>query len=492
MKRILVAGLYHETHTFLQGVTSLEDCKVRRGNALLRAAGDGSLWGAALETALRAGWQVTAALDLRAAPGPPLADEAVQTFWMELERVLRENLPRNPDGILLLFHGAAVSQSLDDVEGEILQRIRHVLGKRRIPVVGVLDLHANFSRAMAENADALIAYRENPHADAAAAAVRAAKLLGRLIHGGERLTTVWVHPPLLWPPTGTDTHRDPMRSLEARAREIERRRREILAVNVLAGFAFTDVPDAGVSFTAATRGDPEAARAELLSLAALAEELKELGNVQELPVAEVMPKVAACRQGPVILAEPSDNIGAGAPGDGTGLLRALLEYQIPNAVLVLHDPQAVSRLAGRPVGSHVILNLGGKGSPLDPGPLALEIELISQSNGRFPLEDPRSHLASMVGTLVEMGPCAVVRHRNLTILLTSKKTPPFDLGQLRSQGIEPEKQFAIVVKAAVAHRRAYDPIAAASYSLDTPGPCSSRLKNLPYRKVRRPIFPLDD
>jgi len=126
-----------------------------------------------------------------------------------------------------------------------------------------------------------------------------------------------------------------------------------------------------------------------------------------------------------------------------------------------------------------------------PGPLSLDVELVSTSNGKFDLEDLQSHLASLLGSHIDMGPCAVVRHSGVTILLTSRKTPPFDLGQLRSQGVEPDKQFAIVVKAAVAHRRAYDPIAVASYSVDTPGPCSSNLKSLPYSKVLRPIFPLD-
>jgi microcystin degradation protein MlrC len=108
----------------------------------------------------------------------------------------------------------------------------------------------------------------------------------------------------------------------------------------------------------------------------------------------------------------------------------------------------------------------------------------------------------MYGTHIDMGPSAVVRHSGsgsagsgpsgIRILLTTRKTPPFDLGQLRSQGIMPEKLFVIGVKAAVAHRRAYDPITQASYTVETPGPCSSDLRTFPYRHIRRPIFPLDD
>ncbi len=97
----------------------------------------------------------------------------------------------------------------------------------------------------------------------------------------------------------------------------------------------------------------------------------------------------------------------------------------------------------------------------------------------------------MSGTTYDMGLCAVIRDRWITILLTSRRTPPFDLGQLRSQGIEPTEFQVICVKAAVAHRRAYDPISKKSFTLETPGPCASNPDSLPYRRLRRPIFPLD-
>ena len=97
----------------------------------------------------------------------------------------------------------------------------------------------------------------------------------------------------------------------------------------------------------------------------------------------------------------------------------------------------------------------------------------------------------MSGTHIEMGPSAVVRHAGLTILLTSRKTPPFDLGQYRSQGVEPRDFAVIGIKAAVAHRQAYDPIMKASYFVDTPGPCSSNLRSFPYQRLRHPVYPLD-
>lgn len=303
---------------------------------------------------------------------------------------------------------------------------------------------------------------------------------------------VHVSVPVLWPPTGTGTGAPPMAELEAMAREIERSDPDLLAVNVVAGFAFADVFDAGVSMSAATTGPAEKAREALARLAARALALKEQGLVAERAIDDVLSEILPVRHGPVLLVEPADNIGGGAPGDGTAILRALLRHRAEDAAVIIDDAAAVRALAGMSIGDAALLPIGGKGSPLDEGPVSLVVKLLSRSDGRFTLEDRSSHLAAMQGVNVDMGACAVVRVGGVTILLTSRKTPPFDLGQLRSQGIEPTSLSIIGVKAAVAHRRAYDPIAAASYWVRTPGPCSSDLRGLPYRRIRRPIFPLDE
>jgi microcystin degradation protein MlrC len=172
-------------------------------------------------------------------------------------------------------------------------------------------------------------------------------------------------------------------------------------------------------------------------------------------------------------------------------VRALIDRDVAGAAATICDADAVREAARRKPGDRFRLAIGGKKWTHGPGPLDLEVELLSTSDGRFELEDPESHLASMGGRRVDMGPCAVVRHRGMRILLMTRNTPPWDLGQLRSQGIEPTDCSVIVIKAAVAHRKAYDPIAKGSITVDTPGPCSSNLKTFPYRRLRRPIFPLD-
>ncbi len=488
-KRVLIAGLFHETHTFLDGTTGLRDFAVLRGEELLRCEGDSSPLGGALECAREFGWEIVPAVDFRATPSAIVEDEVVESFWTELSsRITRCDAA--PDAVFLILHGAMTSQSLPDVTGKILVRLRREIGAA-VPIFGVFDLHANFTQQMADHANCLVAYRENPHADARHATVIAARLLQHALTTGGVPRMFWHHPPIVWPPTGVCTADEPMRSLERLARELENESPEFWAVSICAGFAFADTPDTGASFVVATVGAEESARAALQRLTALALEKREAGNVTDTAITGVFAQLDPLPPGLTVLVEPSDNVGGGAPGDSTGLLRALVARKIPNAAICINDPDAVQRLASLAPGARITLPIGGHGSRLDAGPLTLEVELVRSGGGKFDLEDKNSHLASMCGDRFDMGPCAVVRHEGLTILLTSRKTPPFDLGQWRSQGIEPTALSVIVVKAAVAHRRVYDPIAARMLWVDTPGPCTSDVRSLPYRKIQRPVFPLD-
>ena len=490
-KRVLIAGLFHETHTFLDGTTGLRDFAVMRGKELLRCAGDSSPLGGVLECAREFGWEIVPTVDFRATPSAIVEDEVVETFWSELAARIPHGESAPFDAVYLVLHGAMTSQSFPDVTGEILARLRERIGAA-VPVFGVFDLHANFTQRMADSANCLVAYRENPHSDARCAAQIAARLLQRTLTTGQVPRMFWHHPPVVWPPTGVCTANEPMLSLERLARELESGSPEFWAASVSAGFAFADTPDTGVSFTIATVGAEAEARAALKRLSTFALEKMDVGNVTDPPVSEVFAQLDPLPPGLTVLVEPSDNIGGGAPGDSTGVLRALIERRIPNAAICINDPEAVQRLSSLGPGAKIMLPIGGRGSWLDAGPLTLELELVRRGDGKFELEDKQSHLASMCGDRFDMGPCAVVRHGGITILLTSIRTPPFDLGQWRSQGIEPTALSVIVVKAAVAHRRVYDPIVTRMLWVDTPGPCTSNLRSLPYRKIQRPVFPLDD
>ncbi|HVL73155.1 MAG TPA: M81 family metallopeptidase [Beijerinckiaceae bacterium] len=487
--RILLAGLFHETHTFVEEVTGADQVRVRRGPALLDRRGDGSTVDGFLSVAARRGWEVVPSIEVGAMPSGTLDHAVFEAFWEAFAADARA--AGSLDGVWLSLHGAMVTTEEVDPEGEFLARLRALPGFAALPVFGVFDLHAAFTPRMARHADGLVAYRENPHADAREAAVRSAELLARALDTGVRPRMLTRTLPIVWPPTGTGTADSPMGDLEAAARAIEADP-AVWAANVVAGYSFADTPDTGVSVSLVTTGDPADGERHLDRLAAIAWENRQAGIPREWDLKAALDDALSRRlAGPVVIVEPADNIGGGAPGDCTTILRAFLHRRLDPAAVVIADPAAVQALAGASPGDRVALSIGGKGSRLDPGPVAVEAELVSRSDGRFTLEDRQSHLAASQGVAIDMGPCATVRVGGVSILLTSRKTPPFDLAQLRSQGIAPETLAFVGVKAAVAHRRAYDPIAAASYTVATPGPCASDLARLPYRRIRRPVFPLD-
>jgi microcystin degradation protein MlrC len=491
-RRILFGSLFHETHSFVDETTRLSDFTIRRGKELLRRRGDGSTVDGFLEVAEAQGWEAVPTVCYTALPAGTVDDAVFEQFLAEFDAALRTALAEGGlDGIWLALHGAMVTTTCPDPEGALLAHIRSVPGCEALPLFGVFDLHANFTAAMATHANALVAYRENPHTDARESAVRAARLLARALDGGKQPRMLSCNAPVIWPPTGTGTADRPMRDLEALARRIEQENPDIWIANVVGGYSFSDVPEAGVAFAVAFTGPEAAARDALERLTAMATELRELGLPAEWDIDAAVAEILRSPGGPYVVVEPADNIGGGAPGDGTSVLRAFLRHGVENCAVAIADPAAVAALAGARPGEVRKLSIGGKGSAIAERPVEAEASFVSASDGEFALEDLNSHLAASQGSRFSMGPSAVVKVAGVTILLTSRKTPPFDLGQLRSQGIQPETLKAIGVKAAVAHRRAYDKIAEGSFTVTTPGPCTSRITGLPYRRLRRPVFPLD-
>jgi microcystin degradation protein MlrC len=490
MTRIFLAGIFHETHSFTDDRTGIAQFTIHRGQALLDRIGDGSQVDGFLTAAKHEGWEVIpAATYLCGASG--MVDHAVfEAFWDEVRPVLVQAIADGLDGIFLSLHGAMVTTGLEDPDGELLTRIRAIAGAEALPIFGVYDLHATLTEKMGQLSDGLVCYRECPHDDTYDSAVRAAGLLARCLTTGVRPRQHVLVTPIVWPPTGTGTRDGPMQTLETAARRIEREVPGVLAVNVVGGYSFADVRDAGLAFGIITEGDDAAARAALQALGAIAWEMRQGGIPREHDLDEVLKDFVPNSKGPMLLVEPADNIGGGGPGDCTDVMRALLKHDVTGAGVVIADAAAVAALKDVPVGGRATLAIGGKGSRLDLGPVTLEVELVSRSDGRFELEDIKSQMV-VLGRMIEMGASAVVRHRGLTILLTSRRLAPMDLGQWRSQGIDPETLSAIGIKAAVGHRRAYDKIASSSFTVKSRGPCTSDLTRLPYKNIRRPVFPLD-
>lgn len=497
--RIFIAGLFHETHTFLAGTTSWSDFQIVRGDDLLKLRGESSPIGGVLEVAEQLGWNVVPTLSAAASPSAIVADEMFERYWQEFSAALADCIASGPlDGIFLVLHGAMTCENIDDVEGVLLERLLHQLqttpqsSAKTIPVFGVYDLHANFTPKMAELSHCLVAYRENPHADARESAIRAVHLLNRSLQESKIPRTILAQPPIVWPPTGTGTASAPMKTLLTTARQLQAANPDFWEVNVTAGFAFADTLHTGVSFGIVTSGNDDDAKAALKLLCDQAMQIAPQGNVVERNVDDVLSGLPRNESGMLVIAEPSDNIGGGGPGDCTGLLRAFIRHGFTNTAVCLCDPDAVHQLQHRSPGEQIDLEIGGHGSQLDPGPVQLKVNFLKTCDGHFELRDRQSHLASMVGDRFDMGDCAIVEYNGITILLTSVKTPPMDLGQWLHVGLDPSRFSFVGVKAAVAHQRAWDPISKGNVWVSTPGPCSSDLTALPYRKLRRPVYPLDE
>jgi microcystin degradation protein MlrC len=494
-RRVLLARFFHETHTMMGSFTDASKFVFRQGRELLDSEGDASPLGGMLEFAKQHGWEILPTAEAYAFPSGTIKHDVFERFWDAFyDKAIGPLESKTIDAIYLVLHGASVTDECEDVDGEFLSRIRQLPNCQDLPIYGVYDLHANVSAKMVDRSDALVAYRENPHVDAREAAIRACELLERFFQTGIRPRHMFRQTPLLWPPTGTGTASDPMKRLLKEARDIEASDPSIIVVNVNGGFGYSDVFDAGVSFSIAHESTDEKVNGYLNHLARLAMDLAPMGLGQdESPVAVMSRLAQETVSGLTVLVEPSDNIGAGSPGDGTALLQHALSANLPNLLACIADAEFVRDFSSLELGSTKDASLGAKLNRLSGHPIEGVFSLRKViTDGRFELFDKKSHLASAVGDSFDMGPCVVVQYGNATILVTSIKTAPMDLGQYHHVGIDPSLYSYVIVKAAVAHRAAYDPIAARQIWVDTPGPCSSNLRQFPFTKIRRPVFPLDD
>lgn len=489
--RIAIGGILHETHTFMQRATTMDDFagqSLHVGAELITAMrGSRSGIGGMIDRATEAGWQLLPTVYAAAMPGGAVTAAAYAELLGEMRARLEQSLP--VDGVLLALHGAMVAEGELDAESDIVAQARALVGEDA-PIVVLLDMHGNISPRLVDLADVLLAYDTNPHIDAYARGVEAAAIMTRLLRREVRPTPAIARPPLLLPAQNTGTAVPPLAPVHKRAAQIKARD-EVICIAVMAGFAYADTPFTGPSIIVTTDGQPELAAAYANELSAMLYKLRHEAAPDFLEPAEAVSQAAGHEQGPVILVDSADNIGGGTPGDGTEALAAMLAQGVCEGAIVLADAQAVDFCWRAGLAAEVTLAIGGKADAWHGQPVNVTGTVRARSEGVFECEMPDNHFASFYGNTVQMGRCAWLRVAGVNILLTERKTPPLDLAQLRHIGIQPESQRIIVVKSAVAYRAAYMPIASAVIEMDTAGLCSANLARFPYRHLPRPLYPLD-
>jgi microcystin degradation protein MlrC len=485
--RIAIGGFMHESNTFASTPTDLtkfREASLTYGQALVPVWQDahhevsGFIAGAE-----KCGYDLVPIAMAWGTPSGPVTDEFFEHMTDALITGIRV---AQPDGVLIALHGAMVTPRYPDADAEVLRRLRAAVGPK-LPIACSLDLHGNITPQMAEIANILVGYQTYPHIDQRERGLLAAELLVRTLRGEIRPVSFVAKPPMLINLLGQATDRPPMSDLMKLARD-EERKPGMLSVSIMSGFAYADVPEMGVSIIAVADSDRAIAEASANRIAERMWAVREQLNVESPAAAEAVRRAIASEKTPVVLVDLGDNIGGGSAGDGTVILAELLKQNAPGFVVALYAPDAVKQAKAIGVGGVMEATVGGAVDKLHGEPVRVKgtVRLIHDGNW---IETEARHGGKRQN---DQGHTAVLDLGNNNVLvLNSLRTPPFSLGQLTSLGIDPRGARAIVVKAAVAYKAAYAPIAGQIIEVDTPGLTAINPARFEYKRIRRPLYPLD-
>lgn len=485
--KVLIGGILHESNSFVESFTTVRDYEVQEllygAEVLHWGENTRTALGGCIDAAREVGLELLPTVYAFAQPGGPLVREAFDFLLDQFLSRVEQALP--VDGVLLILHGAMIADGIEDAEGFLLHRTRTAVGPR-VPIVATLDFHANVSGGMVEQDAVFVGYDTYPHVDMWERGHEAVGILHSTILGNIRPVVAFRQVPLLASLPSLNTFRRPMSDVMSEVGRIENEP-GIVCVTVSGGFPYSDVRDAGVSVQVITDNAPTIAEGRAKELADFIWGLRRDFQCQLVPAAQAVREALLTPVGPVVLADLGDNTGGGAPGDGTALLRELLEQAATNAVVaVLHDPETVEIATAAGVGSDINVSLGGRRNRLQGPPLRVRARVKTVSDGHYVHTGPLS-----TGTAEHMGRATVLEIDGVEVVVAELRRAPNDPAVLRSVGIEPRNKQIIVLKSSVHYRAAYEPIATRIIEVDTAG-LTSDLTRLPFRRVRRPIFPLDE
>jgi microcystin degradation protein MlrC len=485
MTRIAVGGFLHETNTFAPTKATYGDF-VHGGGWPAMAVGADVLktmrninvgLAGFVEAAEALGWQMVPTISCGASPSAHVTEDAYERIVQVMVDGIRAAGPL--DAVYLDLHGAMVTEHLDDGEGEILARVREVIGKD-LPMVVSLDLHANVTPEMVEHADALIAYRTYPHVDMAETGRAAARHLALLLGTKQKFAKAFRQLPFLIPISWQCTNDQPTRGIYQKLASLESD--AVPTLSFAPGFPAADFVHCGPSVFAygATQADADAAADAVAALIESHEEDFD-GRIftPDEGVRHAM-ELAKTATKPIIIADTQDNPGAGGDSDTTGMLRALVRNNARRAATgVIYDPASAKAAHAAGVGATVTLALGGRSGIPGDAPYKETFIVEALSDGQFVAGGPYYG-----GRDMDMGPSAALRIGDIRVVVSSHKAQLADQAMYRYVGIEPTEQAILVNKSSVHFRADFEPIAEQLLICAAPGAMPADTAALPWTRLR--------
>ena len=493
--KLVIAQMKHETNTFSPVPTDLARFATGteeppEGAAAVAAyKGTGSGLGAFIELAEAAGADYTVPIAAAAWPSGPVHDAAFEHICGKICAAVAQGC----DAILLDLHGAMVTQTYEDGEGELLRRIRAIAPD--VPIGVAADMHTNLYDDMGKLATVIAGYQTYPHIDVYETGLRAGKAILALLAGQAKPTMAFGRPPMLPHVLRQGSDDEPNKSLQARCREMEAQ--GALCASVFVGFPNADIEYAGLSAVVVCDNNAELAarwRDELLEMA-WSRRAEFVYKVE--PLAESMARAKALADskpagsGPVVLLDHSDNCASGGTMDTMTVLGAMLDAGLTDAAAcAIFDPAAVQQMAAAGVGSTITLSLGGKldmpGIGLKGVPRTVTGRVRLLCDGRYRNRGPMSR-----GELNDMGPTAVLQVAGIDIVVISNHVEPNDMAAMTAVGIAPDRLRYVMLKSRIHWRAGLRPMSYATVECAGTGVCSSDYDLLGLHKVRRPIYPIN-
>jgi microcystin degradation protein MlrC len=483
--RIAVGGFLHETNTFVARPTTWDDFveagpwpTATRGEGLLDAfAGLNLGISHAVARARASGHTVVPLAWGCAMPGGRVADEA---FDRMSEWLCADLAAARPDAVYLELHGAMVTQSHDDGEGELLRRVRAVVGEGT-PILVSLDLHGNISPGMVALADFASSYRTYPHVDWGASGGRCIDWLDRVMAWGGHPARAIRQVPFLIPVTTGCTLTEPSGSLYRALEAIEAETGVHLSLNM--GFPPADIPDVGPSVLAygADQGAVDEAADRLLGAVLAAE--PGFAAHRPLPADEAVAEALRIARGgaarPVVLADTQDNPGAGAPSTTMGLIAELLRQGAERAVVgIVNDPRA-ARLAHEAGVGGTVDRLGGEREGPGQEPASGPWIVAAVSDGRFRGTSPMLRDAEN-----RMGPTALLRREGVEVVVATIRQQPIHREVFTHLGVDLGSRAVVALKSSAHFRSGFQEIAERVIVTLSPGTNPEDPGSFPFTKIR--------